>query len=140
MTTSVATTRTTFTATRRRVARLGTVAAAAALSLLAWTVLDPIAGVELTARSGDQLQRIGPGSVLTGVLVSSAMGWGLLAVLERFTRRPKLIWTVNASIALALSLGGPLGSGDGATSKLVLAGFHLLVAAVLVPGFRRTVR
>lgn len=142
MTTPVATTTSTSTSTpvRRRPARLATVAAAAVLALLVWVLLDPVAGLDLTARSGDQLQHIGPVSVLTGVLVSGAMGWGLLAILERFTRRPKQIWTICAFIALLLSFNGPLGSGDGVTSKLVLAGFHLLVAAVLVPGFRRTVR
>ena len=128
------------TTVRRRSARLATIAVAAALSLLSWAIIDPLAGLDLTARNGDQLQQVGPGAVLTGVLVSGAMGWGLLAVLERFTRRPREIWTGCALIALALSFGGPLGSGDGVASKLALAGFHLLVAAVVVPGFRRTVR
>jgi hypothetical protein len=143
MTTPVATTMTNSTKSttvRRWPARLGTIAVAATLALLAWVILDPVAGLDLTARNGDQVQRIGPVSVLTGVLVSGAMGWGLLAILERWTRRPRQIWTINASIALALSFNGPLGSGDGVASKVALCGFHLLVAAVLVPGFRRTVR
>jgi Family of unknown function (DUF6069) len=144
MTTPVATTESTSTtnsATARRwPGRLATIAVAAGLSLLVWVILDPVAGIDLAARSGDQLQSIGPASVLTGVLVSGAMGWGLLAILERFTRRPQQIWTISAGIALVLSLGGPLGSGDGVAGKLALTGFHLLVAAVLVPGFRRTVR
>lgn len=127
-------------ATRTWPRRMTTIAVAAAAALAAWTLVDPVGGLELAVRSGDDVQRIGPAAVLAAVVIPGLLSWAVVAVLERRTARPRRIWTMNASIALLLSLLGPLTSGDGADSKLVLCGFHLLVAAVLVPGFRSTLR
>lgn len=127
-------------ATRTWPRRVTTIAVAAAAALAAWALADPVGGLELAVRSGDDVQRIGPAAVLAAVVIPGLLSWAVVAVLERRTARPRWVWTVNASIALLLSLLGPLTSGVGADSKLVLAGFHLLVAAVLVPGFRSTLR
>ena len=124
--------------TTTRNARALTVVAAAALGLLAWLVLGPIAGIDLDVRTGSSgTQQVGPVSVVaTGLLVGLA-GWGLLAVLERRTAKARTAWTVTAAVVLLLSLTGPLGAVTTA-GKLSLVVLHLVVGVVLIAGLRRT--
>ena len=114
--------------------RLITVIGAAAAALALWIVAVPLAGVDLEAGQGDGAQQVQPFMVVAGPLLAGFAGWALLAVLERRTSRAGRIWTVTAAAVLAVSMLGPLG-GAGAASKLVLLGMHLVVAAVLIPGF-----
>jgi hypothetical protein len=67
-------------------------------------------------------------------------GWGLLALLERFTARPRTSWTVIAVGVGLLSLAGPLSTiaPTTVTNGLSLALMHLAVAAVLIPGLAAT--
>lgn len=125
---------------RRRQARLLTVVLAAMAAELAWLLADPIGGLDLMVQAGEQLQQITAGTVLLGAVIPGLMAWGLVAVIERRSARPRAVLTTCAGIALVLSLGGPLTEGDGITTKLVLTGFHLIVGAVLILGFRRTLR
>jgi hypothetical protein len=72
-------------------ARALVVIAAALAALAVWLVTDPLLGVELAAptRPGSQeLQPITPALVAATSLVAALAGWGLLALLERFTARP----------------------------------------------------
>jgi hypothetical protein len=68
-------------------------------------------------------------------LVAALAGWGLLALLERFTARPRTIWTAIAVLVGLLSLAGPLSTlaSTTAANALALALMHLAVAAVLIP-------
>jgi hypothetical protein len=128
--------------TARRTGRAITVAAAAAGALFLWVVNDPWAGIDLTVRQGDTTQRIGPVAVAGAALVAGLAAWGLLALLERTGRRPARTFRFIALIVLVLSLVGPLGSGVGTSSRLVLLGMHLTVGAALIIGLpgRRTCR
>ncbi|MCW2884514.1 MAG: hypothetical protein QOE54_6601 [Streptosporangiaceae bacterium] len=73
-------------------------------------------------------------------LVFSLLGLGTLALLERFTRRPKVIWTVLATAVLLLSFV-PIGIEHATTdTKIMLSVIHLAVAAALTPVLRRTHR
>jgi cell division protein FtsL len=73
-------------------------------------------------------------------LVFSLLGWGTLALLERFTRRPKVIWSVLAIAVLVLSFV-PIGIEQATVdTKVMLSVIHLAVAAALVPMLRRTGR
>jgi hypothetical protein len=121
---------------RRALAVLG--AAAAALAI--WAIAVPLAGADLTVRMNGTTQPIGPGSVVGSTLIAALVGWALLAVLERVVRRPRRIWTINAVVALAISMAGPLTSATGATTTLTLIGMHLAVGAVLIPVLRSTTR
>jgi hypothetical protein len=125
--------------TARRTGRAITVAAGAAGALLLWVVNDPWAGVDLTVRQVDATQHIGPAAVMGTALIAGLAAWGLLALLERTARRPARTFRIIASIVLVLSLAGPLGSGIGVSSRLVLLGMHLAVGLVLIiglPGWR----
>ncbi|MBF9129788.1 hypothetical protein I0C86_12575 [Plantactinospora sp. S1510] len=71
-------------------------------------------------------------------LVFSLLGWGTLALLERFTRRARVIWGSLATALLALSfvpLGIELATVD---TKVMLGLMHLVVAAALFPMLRQT--
>jgi hypothetical protein len=116
---------------RRRVL---TVIGAPAAALAVWAVAVPLAGATLTVRSGDGTQTVGWVSVLVTSLLAALVALGLTLVLERVASRPTLVWTIAAPPALLASLTGPLGSGVGTTTVLVLITLHLAVAAVLVPG------
>jgi hypothetical protein len=114
-----------------------TVVAAAVAALVVWAIAGPLAGLDLTARSGGPPQPVGPVAVLFVSLLAGLAGWALLAVLERATRHGRLIWTAVAVAVLALSLLGPLGSGSDTTSRVVLAAMHVVVGGVLIAGLRR---
>jgi hypothetical protein len=135
-TTSTSTSSPTSTS-RRRAGRAITVAAATAGALLLWAVNDPWAGIDLAVRQGGTTQHIGPVAVAFAALIAGLAAWGLLALLERTVRRSMVTYRIIASIVLVLSLAGPLGSGVGTGSRLVLAGMHLTVGAALIIGLPR---
>jgi len=120
--------------TARRTGRAITIADAAAGALLLWVVTDPWAGIDLTVRQGDTTQHISPVAVLGAALIAGLAAWGLLALLERTVRRPARTFRIIASTVLVLSLAGPLGSGVGPSSRLVLLGMHLTVGVALIIG------
>ncbi|WBB68381.1 DUF6069 family protein [Micromonospora sp. WMMD812] len=132
----------TINTTARRTGRATTVAAGAAGVLLLWVVNDPWAGIDLAVRQGDATRHIGPVAVVMTALIAGLAAWGLLALLERTVRRPARTFRIIALIVLVLSLAGPLGSGVGTSSRLVLLGMHLTVGAALIIGLpgRRTCR
>lgn len=120
--------------TVRRTGRAITVVAAVASALLLWTVDGPWAGLDLAVRQGDTTQHIGPAAVALTALVAGLAAWGLLALLERTVRRPVRTYRIIASIVLLLSLAGPLGSGVGTSSRLVLLAMHVTVGTALIIG------
>lgn len=120
--------------TARRTGRAITVAAGAAGALLLWAVNDPWAGIDLAVRQGDTTQHLGPAAVVVTALIAGLAAWGLLALLGRTVRHPDRTFRIIALIVLALSLAGPLGSGVGISSQLVLLGMHMTVGAALIIG------
>ena len=123
---------------RRRRTRALVVLGAAAAAAAGWVLAQPVAGIDLQVVTGDRTQSVGLGPVLGTSLAAGALGWALLAVLEGRTRRAAAVWTAIALGVTVLSLAGPLASATTTSSGVVLAALHVLVAAVLVPGMRRT--
>jgi predicted permease len=76
--------------------------------------------------------------VIVTSLAASLAGWILLAVLERWTRRARTIWTILAAVVLVASFGGPLTAVAATTTKLALSLMHLAVGAALIPTLART--
>jgi hypothetical protein len=114
---------------------LGATAAAVAI----WIVAT-LAGADLTVSfgAGQPIQKVTVVNVVVAALVGSLAGWGLLALLRRFTARARAIWTVIAIVAALLSLGGPLSAIASIGTKVSLVAMHLAVATVLIVGLRRT--
>lgn len=127
----------------RRSRRLVAVLGSAAAALVAWLIIDPVAGAELRAPSFDGAagMEIGAGSVIVVALVATTIAWGLLALLERTVSRPRTVWTAIAVVGAALSLTGPFaGEGAETSRRLLLALMHVVVAGVAIPLLRRTAR
>jgi len=113
---------------------LGATAAAVAI----WVVAT-LAGAELTVSyAPGQPMKITVVNVVVAALVGSLAGWGLLALLRRFTVNARAIWTVIAIVFALFSLGGPLSTIASAGTKVSLVAMHLAVATVVIVGLRRT--
>ena len=114
---------------------LGATAAAVAI----WVVATA-AGADLTVSfgPGQPIQKITVVNVVVAALVGSLAGWGLLALLRRFTAKARAVWTVAAIVAALLSLGGPLSATASAGTKVSLVAMHLAVATVVIVVLRRT--
>lgn len=148
MTTTGSTTDSTATARpapaqRRARARGLVVAGAVASALGGWLVAAPLLDIDLFVQpsgGGTQAvtQTVGAGAVLAASLTAALLGWALLAVLERWTRRARTIWTVVAAVVLLLSLTGPLTGALTTPAAVALVALHLIVGAVLILGLRRT--
>lgn len=126
----------------RRRARVIAVAVAVGAALVLWAVVEVVFGHDLHGPVLDPAAEpidVGPGLVLVGSLGASLAGWALLAVLERFASRARLLWLVVAVIVLVASLGGPLGgTGAEASDRAALVALHLVVGGVLIPLLYRT--
>ncbi len=122
-------------------ARLGAVAVAVLAPLAIWGIVEGAFGTDLRApaTASGEPSDIGALAVLTASALASLVGWGLLALLERFSGRAHSVWAVVAALVLVLSLGGPLGgTGITAASRIPLVLMHVAVAAVLIPLLYRT--
>jgi len=123
--------------------RLLTVAGGTLGALAVWAVAEWIVGLDLRtpAFSSEQpSQELTAGLVAVASAIGGLAGWGVLAVLERFTTNPRRAWAVVASIALLASLSAPLsGTGVTAGDRIAMIGMHLAVAAVVVPFFYRSI-
>src|ERR1700716_118463 len=96
---------------------LGATAAAVAI----WVVAT-LAGADLTVSfgPGQPIQKVTVGSVGGAALGGALGGWGLLALLRRFTTNARAVWTVIAIIFALLSLGGPLSTISSTGTKVAL--------------------
>jgi hypothetical protein len=114
------------------------VLAATAAAVAIW-VVTTLAGADLTVSfgPGQPIQRITVVNVVVAALVGSLAGWGLLALLRRFTAKARAVWTVTAIIVALLSLGGPLSTISSPGTKVSLVAMHLAVATVLIVVLRR---
>ena len=128
-------------AASRRRARLVAVVAAVGAALALWAVVELVFDHDLRGpvAGAATVLDVGPAQVLAGSLLAALAGWGLLALLERFTARARDLWAVIAVVFMIGSLGGPL-SGTGVTTadRWALVGLHLVVGAVLIPLLYRT--
>jgi Family of unknown function (DUF6069) len=126
----------------RRVSARTPVAAVlgATAAVVAIWVVATAAGADLTLSFGPSqpIQKITVVNVVVAAVVGSLAGWGLLALLRRFTAKARAVWTVTAIVAALLSLAGPLSAIASAGTKVSLVAMHLAVATVLIVVLRRT--
>ena len=111
---------------------------ATAVATAIWAVAT-IAGAELTVSfgPGQPIQKVTVVNVVVAALVGSLAGWGLFALLRRFTAKALTVWTVIAIVGVLVSLAGPLSAIASAATKVSLVAMHLAVAAVLIAVLRR---
>ncbi|ANJ26082.1 DUF6069 family protein [Agromyces aureus] len=125
---------------RRRLERAAVLLVAAVLPLLIWAVAVPIAGLDLTVGTGPTAQVVSPSSIVVAVLVAGCCAWGVLALLERFSRRSGRTFAIIGWTVLAVSLLGPLLSAVSGVVLVVLLAMHLATGAALVLGLPRAAR
>lgn len=110
-------------------ARALTVLAAGATALVAWALIRAT-GTQLVTEDG---RRIGAVSAFVVATLAALTGWGVVALLERHTRRPALWWGLVASATLSLSILGPGTTANGA-ALVGLILLHIVTAAVVMGG------
>src|SRR4051794_7511115 len=93
---------------RRRIRALATMAAAGATFTL-WMIAHPIAGADLAVDTGSGPTTVTPTAAVLVTVVAGLAAWGLLALVERFSRRAAAIWSWIAGAVVLISLLGPLG-------------------------------
>lgn len=119
---------------RRLLVVVAAVVAALAVYLIAELVTD--GGVQTPAMesTNQESMTLNAGAVVLSSGLVSLVAWALLAVLEKLTRRGRLIWTIVAVVVFLLSLSAPFSGTDTTTGeRLWLALMHTVVAAVLIP-------
>ncbi|GAA2578857.1 DUF6069 family protein [Actinomadura fulvescens] len=117
------------------------VAATVVATMAVWAVAALAFGQDdlVVRQPGKEAMELGAGQVLFFSLVPALLGWAFLAVLERFApAMARVVWTVVASVILVLSLVPVLQVEAADGTKVTLALLHLVVGAVLIPGFWRT--
>lgn len=114
---------------------------AVASAVLIWVVAAPVAGVDLeaTVAEGQPPMEINLFLVVAASLLLSLLGWALLAVLERVTRRGLRVWVIVAAAVTLLSLAGPTTAETGG-AMVALALMHLAVGGVLIATMVRSAR
>ncbi|MFJ6611274.1 DUF6069 family protein [Streptomyces sp. NPDC091289] len=125
-----------MTAPSHRRRRTTTVLVAVLAPAVVWLVADPVLGhrLRITDPAAQESLDIGLLPVVLLALLASLAGWGLLAALERFTRRPRPLWTVAAAVVLLLSFLPLTGSGMSGGTRTALALMHVLVGTALMAG------
>jgi hypothetical protein len=123
----------------RRLTRGVGVGGAVLATVAVWVVGEPLLGYDLVVEQpGQEARDLGLSAFVVFSLAASLLGWLLLAVLERLTRRARTIWTVVALLVLIVSVLPVLQVSASGGTKAVLALTHLAVGAILIPVFRRT--
>lgn len=126
---------------RRR--RLMAVVAAVGAALATFAMIEGVADVDLqTPGFGlNEAQDLAFPAVLMASALAGATAWGLLALLERWTSRPRRYWTIVVTVGFLISIGGPMsGTGISQSNRLLLVLLHAVVAVVLIPLLYRTAR
>ncbi|MDQ2698576.1 MAG: DUF6069 family protein [Actinomycetota bacterium] len=120
--------------------RLLAVVAAVAAPLVVWVVAS-LSGASLEVISPVAgTMRIDALLVIVTALALALAAWGMLALLERFTRSARRIWTIVAVAVLVLSLP-PLAFLDATVgTKVALAVMHIATGLTLILMLRRGAR
>jgi uncharacterized protein DUF6069 len=127
------------TARDRRIRRATAVVGTTAVIAVLWAIGAGL-GVDyvLSDSMGSAVISLPVAVIATGMF--ALLGWGSLALLERFTRRGMAIWTVLAVAVALLSVVPVFLEEATAGTQAALTVLHLAVAAVLIPLFRHTGR
>ncbi|MEU5881764.1 DUF6069 family protein [Spirillospora sp. NPDC047279] len=124
-------------------ARAIVMVAAVLATLVVWAIAALAFGQDdlVVQQPGKEEMELAAGAFVFFSAVPSLLGWILLEVLERFApARARIVWTVVAVVVLLLSFLPVIQVEATGGTKVTLALLHLVVGAVLIPGFWRTGR
>jgi predicted alpha/beta hydrolase len=120
-------------AARRRVRPLIVIAIAAAATALAW-IAGRTAHVNYLVGSPFGTRQITLALTVAATAVAGLVGWGVLALLERYTSRARGVWIVLAVAVVCLSIAPVFATPADLDTRLALSALHCVAAAVLIPG------
>lgn len=120
----------------RRRYRAGAVLGVVLVNVVLWAVGRGL-GVDFVITSPGSTAAIDLPTVVIFSAGFALLGWGSLALLERFSSRARTVWTVLAIAVVALSEVPIYLVQGSAGTKFFLTLIHVAVAAVLVPALRR---
>ncbi len=118
-----------------------------AIATIAGTVIAAVAhlvalaaGAEMAvpAFDGEGTQQLATIGVAASAAGAALIGWAVAWAARRFTGKPRTVWLAFALVGLAASFVPVIAIEATALTKVVLALQHLLVAAVVIPLFART--
>lgn len=122
---------------RHRKSRAAAVGGAVLATSLLWLIAHLLgASLRVDQHNGQGPQVIGLPLVAGFTLTISLLGWGTLALLERYLQRAITAWSVLAVTVLLLSFAPILLAEASVGTKTTLALIHLTVAAILIPTLR----
>jgi hypothetical protein len=131
------------TLSRRRGDRVVAVIATVIAPVLVWLVATVGFGQRLyqPGFGGSAPQELSIWLVAAVAGIAALAGAGVLALIDRISRRPAQVWLLVSTAVLILSLGGPLsGEGIDTANKLALGSMHLAAGTVLIPLLYRSAR
>ena len=120
-----------------RLVRIWLILAAAGITHTLWAVSYWLADIDLTIGDGATISAL---NVLAATLLAGGIAWIVAALLERFVAKARTAWTMGSCLSLGGSLIGPLSEATTTGATIVLLAMHIAVAAILIFGFRRTLR
>jgi hypothetical protein len=120
---------------RGRLLRLAGVGATVVVTLAVWAV-GRLAGADYVLRDPSGSVTIDAVATAVVTLVIAALGWGVLALLERLTRHAVRIWVGMAATVIIASMV-PIFLVDATPGTQVALYFVHLAVAVLVPSLLR---
>jgi Family of unknown function (DUF6069) len=117
-------------------------AAAVAGALVLYAYGAAAAALSVPMRAGEpwagHAEALNGGSFAVGTLICTFWGTVLAVVLARRAAHPARAFARSAAALVAVSLAFPLAAAHPATStRLTLAGAHLLAAAIIIPVITR---
>lgn len=119
----------------RPVRRAAAVVGAAAVNAVLWGVASAF-GVDFVLSDSTGTAVITLPVAVIATAVFGLLGWGSLALLERFTRHARVVWVWLAVAVAALSVVPIFLEQATVGTQIALTVLHLVVPAVLIPAFR----
>ncbi|MFI6261854.1 DUF6069 family protein [Micromonospora sp. NPDC051006] len=125
------------TTRRRRQRALGVGVAVAANSLLYLVARTAGTDFTLTDPGATRPHPLILPEIAVFSLVFALLGWGSLALIERFSRHARVIWSVLAGVVLLASFLPVFIEQATTDTRVMLCVLHVVVAAALLPMLRQ---
>jgi Family of unknown function (DUF6069) len=117
---------------RWRTGRVVVIAMAAAANGVAW-LLGRLAHVDYIVDTPLGTRQITLALTVVATAVAGVAGWGVIALLERYTASPSGIWIALTLLVLVLSIVPVFQTTANPPTQLMLTALHCVAAAVLIP-------
>lgn len=119
-----------------RLGRVVAIAIAAAATGLAW-LLGRWAHVDYVVDTPIGNRQITLALTVVATLAAGLVGWGVIALLERYTSSPRAVWVALTLVVLVLSIVPVFRTTATLGTQLMLTALHCVAAAVPIPALPR---